>query len=106
MKKAGRDCGKHAGEAEAARAWADFVCDRLPGFLRGARRLLHLSKYELAKRTGLERQTIAQIESGDCVPTPHSLVRIGLVVAGAVMKAAEEPALATPGAEAKSVSHD
>lgn len=102
MKKAARQSPTEAEQqVKAALACAGFICDRLPVFLRRMRELLGLTKYELAKRTGLRLQTITQIESGECLPTPHTLTRLAFVLFGALTVVAPAPGLGSGEAGAK-----
>ena len=53
--------------------YADRLCARLPGRLREA---AGIGCHELARRCGVTRQMIWQIESGKSIPTVHVVARL------------------------------
>jgi DNA-binding XRE family transcriptional regulator len=68
--------------AAAAKAYADFISANLHTELQAIRKAASLSVYELARRTGLDRQTLGPIDSGSTKPTPHTTARIAFVLHG------------------------
>ena len=57
-------------------AYADRLCARLPGWLRGLRAARQLSTPDLARRAGVTRAMIWRIETGKSIPTLHMVARL------------------------------
>ncbi len=51
--------------------YADRICRRLPGRLHDLLKAAGMSKYALAKKSGVSLEMICKIERGDSIPTVH-----------------------------------
>jgi len=68
-------------QGRAAKAYADFVCANLPAGIRTMRgERGGMAMCDLARRTGLDRQTVGPVNNGDTMPTPHTTARIAFVL--------------------------
>ena len=56
--------------------YAERIRARLPGRVRTLREAVGLSKYALAEKSGVSRDMIGSIESGESIPTLHILARL------------------------------
>jgi transcriptional regulator with XRE-family HTH domain len=59
-------------------AWSGAVamCARLGAVMKRRRLAARVSTHEVERRTGVKRQTLWQIETGLCVPTPLVMKRL------------------------------
>ena len=58
-------------DSRLAYDYAERICRRLPGRLHALLEAAGMSKYALAKKSGVSLEMICKIERGDSIPTVH-----------------------------------